>query len=410
MLTGRAGAVLAGAVLLWIGSRFVGSPEVHVVAVGLLALVPLAMALLRWLPRDLHATRRLSAPRAFPGTRVRVDVDVENRARVRTSFVMVEDRLPPGLGPPARAVLGSIPAEGRERFSYHVTCRGRGRYPIGPLSASISDPFGLVRRRIRFTDRHDLIVYPEIEDLDRALVPAPPGGVGDSTSRQLFRTGDEFYTMRAYEVGDDLRRIHWPSVARTGELMIRQEEAARRAVVAVFVDTRRAGLGATPDAFERGISSAASVGELYLRSGYGVRLATSEAPPRAMTRAAFLEALALVEPTRGALLSPALEQLRAIAAGGGTLVAITHAPDAAEIVTLLRAGTGFAKRTAILVHRRNRSEVAPKERSAMAERAEAARIALGRAGWDVVVLEPSDRLSGRWTRRQKREARAAASS
>lgn len=409
MLTARAGAVLAGGALLWIGSRFVGSAEVHIVAVGLVALVPLAMALLRWLPRELRATRRLSTPRAMPGTRVRIDVDLENPAGVRTSFVLVEDRLPPALGPPARAVVGSLPSGGRERFSYQVTCRARGRYAIGPLRASISDPFGLVRRRIRFDDVHELVVYPEVEKLGAGRVPAPPGGAGESTSRQLFRTGEDFYTMRAYEVGDDLRRIHWPSVAKTGDLMIRQEEAARRALVGIFVDTRRTGLGATADAFERGISAAASVGELYLRSGYGLRLATSETPPRAMPRAAFLEALAVAEPTPGALLSPSLDQLRSIAGGGGTLVAITHVPNAEEIATLLRVGPAFAKPTAILVHRSDRATLPPKERSAMAERAESARIALGRGGWEVIVIEPSERLAGRWARRQGREVRAAAS-
>ena len=35
--------------------------------------------------------------------------------------------------------------------------------------------------------------------------------------------------MRGYQEGDDLRRIHWPSVARTGELMIRQDESSKRA-------------------------------------------------------------------------------------------------------------------------------------------------------------------------------------
>ncbi|HWC32478.1 MAG TPA: DUF58 domain-containing protein [Actinomycetota bacterium] len=410
MLTARAAAVLTGATLLWLGSRVVGSAEIHIVAVGLLALLVLAVLVMRSLPRDLRATRRISTPRAFPGARVRVDVDVENRGGLRTSLVLLEDRLPASLGPPARAVLPSVPAQGSERFSYHVTCRTRGRHVIGPLSASISDPFDLVRRQLRFTERHELVVYPEVEDLDRALVPAPPGGRGDSRSRQLFRTGEDFYTMRAYEVGDDLRRIHWPSVARTGELMIRQEQAARPAVIALFVDTRRRGLAATPEAFERGVSAAASVGELYVRSGYGVRLATSETPPRTLARPELLEALAVLDPTRGHALSPGLERLRVFASGGSTLVVVTHVPDAAETATLVRSGAGFPKRIAVLVHPRDRAALSPNERSATAERAEGVRISLARSGWDVVTVEPSERLAGRWTTWRSRAARTGASS
>ena len=51
--------------------------------------------------------------------------------------------------------------------------------------------------------------------------------------------------MRGYQEGDDLRRIHWPSVARTGELMIRQDESTRRSTAVLFVDTRDAAVGQT---------------------------------------------------------------------------------------------------------------------------------------------------------------------
>ena len=71
---------------------------------------------------------------------------------------------------------------------------------------------------------------------------------GLALAKHLFRTGDEFYTMRAYVEGDDLRRIHWPSVARSGELMIRQDESTRRSTAVLFVDTqgRRRGQTHTP--------------------------------------------------------------------------------------------------------------------------------------------------------------------
>jgi len=38
------------------------------------------------------------------------------------------------------------------------------------------------------------------------------------------RVGDDFYALRPYVVGDDMRKVHWPSTARRDELMVRQDE------------------------------------------------------------------------------------------------------------------------------------------------------------------------------------------
>ena len=114
----------------------------------------------------------------------------------------------------------------------------RGRYRLGPLTVDVSDPFALTRQRMEFDELDDLLVTPEIEDLFSAPDPGLGPNWGATRARQLFRTGEEYYTMRQYQLGDDLRRIHWPSVARTGDLMIRQDESSRRASGLVFLDNR----------------------------------------------------------------------------------------------------------------------------------------------------------------------------
>ena len=103
--------------------------------------------------------------------------------------------------------------------------------------------------------------------------------------------------MRGYQEGDDLRRIHWPSVARTGELMIRQDEASRRASGMVFVDNRTPALGqAHGPAFERAVSVAASLGVLLANAGFALRFGERRPggrDPRASDR--FLDAMAGLE-------------------------------------------------------------------------------------------------------------------
>ena len=67
MPSGRGLVVFAGALLMWIAARFVGAPELHMVAVGI-ALLPFASALLvRWSKARLQVTRRLSHTKVQPG-------------------------------------------------------------------------------------------------------------------------------------------------------------------------------------------------------------------------------------------------------------------------------------------------------------------------------------------------------
>ena len=85
-------------------------------------------------------------------------------------------------------------------------------------------------------------------------------------------------TIREYRDGDDLRRIHWPATARTGDLMVRQEDrpAQRRAVV--LLDPRpdaHGGSGAT-GSFEWAVSACASIAAHLCESGYAVHLVCPE--------------------------------------------------------------------------------------------------------------------------------------
>jgi uncharacterized protein (DUF58 family) len=408
MLTGRGWAVIGGGILLWAASRLVGSPDLHMIALALLLLVPLAVLLVRATRHDLEALRRLSARRAFPGAKVRVDLEVHNRGRRRTSLLLLEDQLPASLGRSARAALVDVPPDGRRDVSYRVAAGGRGRYTVGPLSVWVGDPFDLFRHRIEFSDRHDLVVYPEVEDLGTFPVAAPAGGAGESSSRQLFRSGDEFYTMRQYEMGDDLRRIHWPSVARTGQLMIRQDEAIRRAQAVLLLDTRDSAVGRDREAFERAVSAAASIGVHHLRAGFTLRLAGPDLAPRLVDREQLLELLALVRPSRTSQITPVLHQLRRSAAPGTTLLAVAHVPTTEEVSALSRLGSGYATRLAVLLETGDRDRLPIRPRWETDRRLEGARTSLQRAGWEVLILRPSTTLGDAWRLRTKRPVRRIA--
>ena len=397
MPSGRGVAVLFTGLAMWLAARIIGSPGLEVVAVGLAALPAIAALFVRWSRQRIAVHRRLSDVRVAPGTRVHVQIDVENRSFAATSFLLLEDRLPSVLGRPARMVVSGIPARDSQQVSYTVLPQSRGRYQLGPLSVDVSDPFALVRQRLEFDDREELIVTPEIEDLSDAPDAAFGANVGISRTRNLFRTGEEYYTMRQYHEGDDLRRIHWPSVARTGELMIRQDESSRRANGLVFLDSRETALGQTHGpAFERAVSVAATLGVLLSRGGFSLRLTTADTPPAPMSEERFLEALTSVAHAQVRSIGPALAHMRAGASGDSTLVAVAAPPQPAELTSLIRSGAAFGPKLAVLVYPVDPDTLPPDRQSQLEGRATQARLALTRAGWDCIVLPPSMRLKDRW--------------
>ncbi len=397
MPSGRGVLVFAAGIGLWLAARIAGSPSLHMVAVGLVALPFAATFFARWSRQRLLVRRRLSDTRVRPGQRVTVDIEVENHSPASTSFLLIEDRVPTTLGRPARLVLTGIPPRNKQRASYSLLAQTRGRYRLGPITVDISDPFALTRMRVEFDHRDDLVVTPEVESLSGGSASPFGYGTGLSLSRRLFRTGEEFYTMRQYQTGDDLRRIHWPSVARSGQLMIRQDESSRRSSAMIFLDTRASALGQIHSpAFEKAVSAAASISVLLAQAGFSLRLATAQMPPTPAGEEQLLEMLASVGHHTSRSLSAGLTRLRAAASADTTLVAVTAPPPPTELTSLIRAGIVFGPKLAVLVYPIDPDTLPPERQAQLEGRASVARLSLSRSGWEVLVLPPSSKLQDIW--------------
>jgi uncharacterized protein (DUF58 family) len=409
MPTRRGWAALAAGLCLWVAGRLIGSEDLHMVAVGVTALPLLAAVFVRLNRIQLVLQRHLSGIRVFPGTRVVVSLTVENRGAATAPFLLVEDALSPELGSPARVVVSGIPAGLDQTVSYSLVARRRGKYSIGPTSTSITDPFGLAFVRVRDQARSELVVYPAVEDIEPWRLGIRGAGAGESTVRQLYRSAAEFYTMREYVTGDDLRRIHWPSVARTGQLMIRQDESTRRSVATLFLDNRSPALGgAGSPGFERAVSVTASIGRALFVGGFVVRFATVDAPGRPMTETVLLETLAAAAPARTAGMGAALAALRALGRTDTSLVLVAAPPSESEVAGIARVGSQFGRKLAVLVYPANPAELPPQTAAELHGRVIASRAALQHAGWTVVVVEPDGRLIDAWeTSMRPRGLRAA---
>ncbi|MEU2078324.1 DUF58 domain-containing protein [Streptomyces sp. NPDC013489] len=326
----------------------------------LLATLPLICVLVLHRTRyRVAASRRLTPQRVEAGSEARVQLRMENISKLPTGLLMLQDHVPYMLGPRPRFVLDRVEAGGRREVSYRVRSDLRGRFPLGPLQLRLNDPFGMCELTRSFHAYDTLTVIPRTEALPPVKLVGEASGHGDGHQRSLALAGDDDIIPRAYRHGDDLRRVHWRSTARYGELMVRREEQPQRARCTVLLDTRRIGYqGSGPDsAFEWAVSGAASALVHMLERGYAVRLVTDtgtavpgdgtegfagSAQDSAETAGLMMDTLAVVDHSEGGSLSRASDLLR----GGdeGLLIAFVGDLDEeqAALTARMRNRTGAA--------------------------------------------------------------------
>jgi uncharacterized protein (DUF58 family) len=248
----------------------------------LLAALPLVCVLVLHRTRyRVSASRRLSPAQVPTRSEARVHLRIDNVSRIHSGMLMLQDRVPYVLGPRPRFVLDRVEPGGRREVSYRVRSDLRGRYPLGPLQLRLTDPFGMCELIRSFSAYDTLTVVPHMESLPPVRLFGAARGYGDRRQRSLAPAGDDDVIPRSYRHGDDLRRIHWRSTARHGELMVRREEQPQKVRCTVLLDTRRSAYhGSGPDSpFEWAVSGAASVCLHLLERGFAVRLLTDAGHP-----------------------------------------------------------------------------------------------------------------------------------
>ncbi|MER6468363.1 DUF58 domain-containing protein [Streptomyces collinus] len=358
-LTTRGRSFLAAGIAAAICAYVLGQSDLLRVGL-LLAVLPLLCAAVLYRTRHRVAgNRRLSPARVPAGSEARVHLRMENVSRLPTGLLMLQDRVPYVLGPRPRFVLDRVEPGGSREVSYRVRSDLRGRYPLGPLQLRLTDPFGMCELTRAFSTFDTLTVIPRVDPLAPVRLSGEAKGYGDGRQRALALAGEDDVIPRGYRYGDDLRRVHWRSTARYGELMVRREEQPRRSRCTVLLDTRAIGYeGAGPDsAFEWAVSGAASVLVHMLERGFTVRLLTdngSSVPGEgadgfagtgqdsADAAGLMMDTLAVIDHSDGTGLSRAYDLLR----GGneGLLVAFLGDldEDQAAVVARMRQRSGAA--------------------------------------------------------------------
>ena len=402
--TPRAFGFAGAAAALYLAGRLTGVSELYMLAVAALALPVGALLVITWGNYRLASSRSVRPVRTAVGDRITVVLRVENPGRLETGVLLLEDRLPYQLGPGARFVVPGISGGDREALSYDLRAAARGRYTIGPLAVRLSDPFGLAQVTSELAGTTDVIVHPRVEALTAPGLGGELASAAATRVRHLFTQGDEFYTTREYRDGDDLRKVHWRTTAKRGQLMIRQEERPWQARALIAVDLRRdahRGQGGRAS-FERAVSVAASIAVRLAASGYELAMVTDDGrqvrPAGATDQAtAILDFLASVEPTPTGSLQPMAERLGR-AAGEGLLVAVVATPNADEAAALARCRLGFGGAIGLLVRADSWLGLAAREVAAADAQAAGIASLLDRAGWRAQMLTRTQPLDEPWRR------------
>ena len=271
--------------------------EADLLRIGiLLMMLPLLSALGATRARyRLSCTRQLLPRRVAAGRPAEVRIRLSNISRLRTGLLLAEDTTPLVAGSRQRFVLDAIEANGHRDLSYRVQLDQRGKYTIGPLQIRVADVFGLVAIGRSFSTKSTLVVTPTITPLPRVTIPGSRLGDGESGMRTVAAAGEDDIAPRAYRDGDELRRVHWRSTARYGELMVRREEQQWHNRALLLIDARRrAYTGSGPGSpFEFAVSAAASIGVHLASQGIDTRLVTDsgEVTPAGPAAESLLERL-----------------------------------------------------------------------------------------------------------------------
>lgn len=336
MLTRTGWLAAAGAAGLVLTGRLVAIDEAFLAGATIAVLVVLAALGVALVRLRLDVARELHPARVHAGTSSTVVLEVRNRGRRRTPVLTLVDRVSGTSG----AHLGVAPLE-REAAtgaSYDLPTERRGLLRVGPLEVHVTDPFGLAQARVQVTGVSELTVYPAIDDV--APVPMSSGTdphAGRDLRSNLSPAGEEFFALREYVVGDDLRRVHWASTARRDHLLVRQDELPWQGRATCFLDTRA---GYRPaDALEPAVRAAASLVHAGRRRNQQLRLVTADGTDSGFAASnaqveAIMERLAVVEATTHRDLGPALDRLGRNA--GGTLVLLVPADIAPDDLLRLR--------------------------------------------------------------------------
>jgi len=392
MLTDRGRWVLGLGGLTYLAGWAFGSDPLYPIAIGLVLAVAGAAIWVRLVARPMRLRRRLR--REFvDGDDVPVELELEFAGRLPALSLVVVERI---------ARLGTRETllrrrGGKLRGRYVLEQVPRGRYAIESAHVVAEDPFALERLEVPLQSGVSVVVYPRLVELDRLF--SEGGGRLAEGRRLLLRraSGFDLHSVREYAQGESLRRVHWPSTAHRGQLMVKELEDSPRDETAVLLDADAGAVVGTPphSTFEAQVRAAGSILESHSRRGRRAALIVNSARREYQPVHSYdgdwllaLEILAAVEPDGHVPAATLLADEVGPAARALELTVVTSALSARLVERLLQRTLSRHSATLVYVDPASfAAGAAPTSRDALAQI-----LRLRRGGVPVAVLRLGDDL------------------
>ncbi|HXG77009.1 MAG TPA: DUF58 domain-containing protein, partial [Gaiellaceae bacterium] len=270
----RSAGTLALGAAVTVAALAFGSRPLGVAGVGLLLAAGLARAWAGLARGPVSAVVRADPSPAVEGDRVRLQVEARRRSWTPVGWWALEGSL-------GRLGRFECRLRGRGRAGTGAVELGRlprGAYDVADVRAVLADHLGLAAVAVPADTRPTaVLVHPRLVELEGLFSDA--GRLGANGRRLLLRrpAGFDLHSVREYEQGESLRRVHWPTTARRGRLMVKELEDTPRDAALVVLDCDPAGaVGTPPDSsFDAAARAAGSLVQAYVARGRSAQLATT---------------------------------------------------------------------------------------------------------------------------------------
>ena len=272
-----------------------GEPPLILLSALILTLFPIARWWSRRVLRGVRYQRRFVPSRAFPGERLRLTVQIENRKLLPVPWLRVQDEFPRAVTPVGREGQSLLaPSHEQERGylvslltlrwyervrrQYMLRCARRGVFVVGPVRYQSGDLFSLFRTEEVRRQPQRVVVYPRLVPLEALDIPSKAPFGDTRAPRELFRDPSRIMGCRDHRPHDSFRHIHWKATARRGELQVKVYEPTVTLSVVLCLNVATFAhpwQGVRPEILERLVSATASLANYAIEQRWLVGLAAN---------------------------------------------------------------------------------------------------------------------------------------
>jgi len=242
-----------------------GNNLIYLILAMMFSILVISVAVLNLNLRGLVFGFSITQP-IFAKNRVVIKISLSNRKKIIPSYSI---RVNPQEGIEGQGIIPYVSSASQVFLDMDIIFEKRGIYRYGDFSLSSSFPFILFQKKIGMHDGGEVIVYPEIKEMDELI---PEMIVSDYDSYVTKRgQGEDFLMIREFRYGDSMRRIQWKASAKTGKLMVKDMGIDEPRLLTIILDNIKP---LDKESFEKAVSFAASLSDRFIKIGFFVRLMT----------------------------------------------------------------------------------------------------------------------------------------